>query len=54
MENETLTKEQIDSLVKTGKINPESSNDEKESTKEEEITTENKEKNKENKNKENE
>ncbi len=53
MENETLTKEQIDSLVKTGKINPESSNDEKESTKEE-ITTENKEKNKENKNKENE
>lgn len=54
MENETLTKEQIDSLVKTGKINPESSNDEKESTKKEEITTENKEKNKENKNKENE
>ena len=54
MENETLTKEQIDSLVKTGKINPESSNDEKESTKEEEMTTENKEKNKENKNKENE
>ena len=54
MENETLTKEQIDSLVKTGKINPESSNDEKESTKEEEITTENKEKNKKNKNKENE
>jgi len=54
MENETLTKEQIDSLVKTGKINPESSNDEKESTKEEETTTENKEKNKENKNKENE
>ena len=53
MENETLTKEQIDSLVKTGKINPESSNDEKESTKEE-TTTENKEKNKENKNKENE
>ena len=54
MENETLTKEQIDSLVKTGKINAESSNDEKESTKEEEPTTENKEKNKENKNKENE
>ena len=54
MENETLTKEQIDSLVKTGKINPESSNDEKESTKEEETTTKNKEKNKENKNKENE
>ncbi len=54
MENETLTKEQIDSLVKTGKINHESSNDEKESTKEEETTTENKEKNKENKNKENE
>ena len=32
MENETLTKEQIDSLVATGKINPNSENETSEKT----------------------